>query len=163
MKRLTYIFIGIGAVIVIGLTIILIIASRNASSDDVVINFNEEIPYTQDNKIAIDTGQGMVYINDLLKNPVRKAGQKSVVFLEKAEYTMSYYPLPEPGEFIISISFPNPNVVRPQMEKDFLEAVGISETDACKLKVSANVPYAVNPDTAGIDYGLSFCPGGKAL
>ena len=57
----------------------------------------------------------------------------------------------------------NPNSIRPQMEKDFLKTLGISEADACKLKVITNVPYDVNPDTAGIDYGLSFCPTGVPL
>lgn len=163
MKRISYIIIGVGAVIIVGLTAYLLIFGGSGQEEPAEVVIEGDIPYTADDKIAIDTGQGTVYINDVLENPVRKVGQKSVVFMETAEYTMSYFPLPEPGKFIISISVANPEIARPQMEKDFIGALGISEEEACKLDVSVNVPVAVNPDTAGVDFGLSFCPGGAPL
>jgi len=50
---------------------------------------------------------------------------------------------------------------RDMLEKDFLEVLGISEKEACKLKITLSVPFGVNEDLAGENYGLSFCPNGK--
>lgn len=52
---------------------------------------------------------------------------------------------------------------RPQAEQAFLKALNISQSDACNLKVALTIPYNVDPEYAGQDLGLSFCPNAKNI
>lgn len=42
-------------------------------------------------------------------------------------------------------------------EQDLLRILGISESDACRLRYFVSLPEEVNPLYAGLDLGFSFC------
>lgn len=113
-------------------------------------------------KITIKTEKGDVSINNIQKNPVQKiAFDGSVVFGKTNDYEMSYYP-PDQG-FIITLQNSDLTTARTEAEKDFIDALGISDEQGCLLKVTLNVPFDVSQKASGRNYGLSFCPNGKSL
>ncbi|MCX6762757.1 MAG: hypothetical protein NT093_03160 [Candidatus Moranbacteria bacterium] len=65
--------------------------------------------------------------------------------------------------FVISLSGINLADSRSQAEQAFLDSLGVSKEDACKLTVSLGVAPEANKNAAGKNYGLSFCPNGKPL
>ncbi|MFA6106061.1 MAG: hypothetical protein WC745_00065 [Patescibacteria group bacterium] len=100
---------------------------------------------------------GMIKVNDF-----RKGSEKllyGMYFLdENQNYTITYY---VPGNlFGITINNSEVKKTRSRLEKDLLKILGITKSDACKLKVSMFVPAYVNEQYAGTNYGLSFCPDG---
>lgn len=60
-------------------------------------------------------------------------------------------------EFIIDVLGSPFSTARLQAEQAFLKELGIAEEEACKLKVSVGTTYRVNPEEAGMKFGLSFC------
>lgn len=121
----------------------------------------EQAPPDSD-KITIKTEKGDVSINNIQKNPVQKiAFDDSVVFGKTNDYEMSYYP-PDQG-FIITLQNSDLTTARTAAEKDFIDALGITEEQSCLLKVTLNVPFDVSQVASGRNYGLSFCPNGKPL
>jgi len=60
-------------------------------------------------------------------------------------------------EFLITINGSPFEAQRQAAEAAFLQSLGISQTDACKLPVSITTPRYANPDQAGTQYPLSFC------
>ena len=42
-------------------------------------------------------------------------------------------------------------------EADFLDKLGITDDEACRLNVDETTPAFANPDKAGKTYALSFC------
>jgi len=120
--------------------------------------------FLQGNKkqITLKTSDGNVSINNPAELPDKKSLSLSGVnFKENSDYAIDYYP--EDHGFIIAILNPNIQVARALAEKDFVQTLGISQADACKLKVSLSVPFNINETASGINYGLSFCPNGKAF
>ncbi|MFA6928053.1 MAG: hypothetical protein WC258_02200 [Patescibacteria group bacterium] len=71
---------------------------------------------------------------------------------------MAYYP--EDQGFIIAILNPNIEDSRKEAEKEFIKLLGINKTEACNLTVELSVPYSINKEVSGKNYGLSFCPDG---
>ena len=119
-------------------------------------------PKQKENRLNIKTPKGTVSINDPNKLPEKKPlSMDGVNFKENSDYSISYYP--QDQGFIIVILNPNIQVARDAAEKAFLETLGINQKAACKLKVTLSVPFGVNENASGINYGLSFCPNGKAF
>lgn len=80
----------------------------------------------------------------------------SYIIIEKnSDYKIAY--LNNFNSFLISITNSPFESQRILAEEKFLDELGISETDACKLEVQVTTPRFANPDHAGIIYGLSFC------
>jgi hypothetical protein len=123
------------------------------------VTTNFPIPSPDEDEMPIHTAQGTVEINNLYKNPDKTLSQNGVGFIRNPDYYMSYYP--EDQGFIITILNPNIEQGRIDAEKSFLQFIGITENQACLLKVTLNVPFAVNAEVSGPNYGLSFCPNGK--
>jgi hypothetical protein len=84
--------------------------------------------------------------------------EASVTILKKTEYFISYSTLD--SGFWIAITSKDFSVNRALAERDFLETLGVTQSDACRLDVMVSVPYNVDPARAGQRYGLSFCPEG---
>ncbi|MFA5926096.1 MAG: hypothetical protein WC831_04130 [Parcubacteria group bacterium] len=132
--------------------------SKNSRNENPVAE--PENNQTQSDKIDINTGKGIVAVNNIQKNPVEKiAFDGSVVFAKSDNYAMSYYP-PDQG-FIVTIENPNLDLARSQAEDEFIKLLGVDKEQACLLKVTLNVPFGVSEKAAGQNYGLSFCPNGK--
>ena len=113
-------------------------------------------------QITVKTADGTVSINNPATLPDKKPlSSNGVNFKDNANYSIDFYP--EDQGFIIAILDPNIQAARDMAEKDFIQTLGISPADACKLKVSLAIPFRINEKVSGINYGLSFCPNGKAF
>lgn len=117
------------------------------------------VPSATDPDIKIKTKNGKVKIKNIYQNPLENLSLNGITFLENDNYSADFYP--QDQGFLLVIKNSDVQSARDMLEKDFLEKLGISEEDACKLKVSLSVPYSVNKELAGGEYGLSFCPNGK--
>lgn len=110
-------------------------------------------------KISITTNEGEIKINDIYKNPTELLPNNDVVFKENKNYSLYYYPNDQ--SFTITILSKNLQTARDEAEKNFLKELNISEKDACKLKIFLGMPFFVNKQMSGKNFGLSFCPDGK--
>ncbi len=112
------------------------------------------------NIVTLQTSQGAVHINNIFKNPQQVTPDKTSMLVSGTNgYDILYY-APD-GSFLISISATPVTTIIAQAESAFLQLLGISKSDACKLKVQVSVPISVDPNYAGQNFGLSFCPGGS--
>ncbi|HEX4104173.1 MAG TPA: hypothetical protein VHZ04_01695, partial [Candidatus Paceibacterota bacterium] len=111
---------------------------------------------------VIGTNQGQVPVNNFYENPdYVTTDNQTVVLTENATYTIVYNV--SDSSFIISLlSTPLP-AARTAAESAFLQQLGITESDACKLNVDEGVPISVSDQYPGEDLGLSFCPGAVGL
>lgn len=82
--------------------------------------------------------------------------QKDMLIIENDKFQIVY--LPKFGKFLLSISSSPFPAVRREAEEEFLKVLKVDKKDACRLNVSVNTPYFANPDFAGKDFPLSFCP-----
>jgi hypothetical protein len=121
-----------------------------------------KMPSSDSGKITIKTEKGDVSVNNIEKDPVQKiAFDDSVVFRKTDDYEMSYYPTDQ--GFIITLQNSDLTNARTAAEKDFIDALGISQEQSCFLKVTLNGPFDVSQAASGRNYGLSFCSNGKPL
>jgi hypothetical protein len=120
---------------------------------------NFHLPDRNDEKMFIETKDGNVATNNLYKSPVENLDKNGVLFEENAGFHSSFYP--QDQGFLITILDTNIEKGRRDAEENFLQDLGITKDEACKLKVDLGVPSFVNQDAAGKNYGLSFCPNGK--
>lgn len=76
------------------------------------------------------------------------------------KYAIVYYK--KDSSFLITVTSEPAELNRIDAEKVFLEKVGISKEDACKLNIIVNATFRAggNASDAG-NVGLSFCPGSK--
>lgn len=95
------------------------------------------------------------------RKPIVFNADKDVLLSDTEEHHMLYYTGDQSFHIVLLNSPLQP--ARETAEKIFLENLKIDEATACKLKVSLRVPYSVNEEASGEDYGLSFCPNGKPL
>jgi hypothetical protein len=166
MNKLSKIILIVGVILVIGLIIFLLFkyAGRQTQpqapeTPDTSSTF--PIPSASDEKMPVKTISGdTIYLNNVYHQPVESLSQNGVAFIENSDYYMAYYP--QDQAFIITLLNPDIKTARNNAERDLLKALGIEdEKMSCQLKVSITVPYGVNADASGQEYGLSFCPGGK--
>jgi hypothetical protein len=105
---------------------------------------------------SIPTPQGAVTIKNFYQSATLVTASGSEVLVTRTPgYDISYYQ-PD-NSFVISISQKPVMATRAQAEAAFLQQLGISQADACKLKVMVSVPVSVDEQYAGTNLGLSFC------
>ena len=106
--------------------------------------------------IAIGTDQGTVTVNNFYNTAAytTQDGQ-TVVLQNQADYQIVYNVAD--SSFIISILAPPLEANRQAAEAAFLAQLGVSQADACKLKVSEGVPIGVSDQYPGVNFPLSFC------
>jgi hypothetical protein len=149
------------AVILLILTAYIYIMKKKNNSNAPQENTQFTVPEKGADKFTIKTSKGDVDVQNIYKNSLGDLSQSGVAFEDNDEYYIAYYP--EDQGFIIALESPNIQNARTDAEKDFLDTLGITQEQACKLKVSLTVPMSVNAKAAGGNYGLSFCPDGKPL
>ena len=105
--------------------------------------------------LEIQTNDGKVVINNVYKNPTEKLSRNGVAFKDNNDYYMAFYP--QDNGFLIVIN--NTDVVSAERkaESSFLDQLGITKEQACKLKVSITVPFDISEKYSGGIYGFSFC------
>jgi len=117
-------------------------------------------PSSSSGKISIKTQRGdFILVKNVYKDPAAQiTGDHNVTFRDTPEYRLFYY---EPTQSF-AIAILNSDVVqaRALAERAFLEALGITQEQACQLRVSLGVVTWANEIFADKNYGLSFCPDG---
>ena len=114
-------------------------------------------PATSEAVINIPTPNGQVQVKDVTKNPIQQV-QDTVVVDRKSNFDIVY--ITTDKAFLITLESQPLQQTRDVAEQAFLSDLQISKGDACKLTVSLSVPYDVDADLSGKNYGLSFCPVG---
>ncbi|MCX6761686.1 MAG: hypothetical protein NTY33_02475 [Candidatus Moranbacteria bacterium] len=163
-------FISIAFLLVLALILIFWFSKKNTSSSSATqttsVNglpiIHGEKPAISINTFDITTRDGIITINNIYKLPgVILLDFDGVNFKNSQYYHMEYYPKQQ--GFIIAILDPAIQKAREIAESDFLEVLNITQDQACKLNISLTVPPSVNGRASGGNYGLSFCPNGKAF
>ena len=111
---------------------------------------------SQKSKLEIETGSGDVEINNVYKKLKEKLSKNGVAFEDNNDYYMAFYP--QDNGFLIVINNADVISAGEKAEKNFMEQLGITKEQACKLKVSITVPYDVSEEYSGEVFGFSFCP-----
>lgn len=153
MKRTTIIIIAISAIIILVLTGLLLYYSfqdSNGSSLPSVQNGEKEI-IEGNQEVAIDTDIGEVVVEDAV---LSMEGEYEV--LRSNESYKILHNIPDNSFQIIIYKQPFFEI-REFASKAFIEALHISEQDACELNITVSTPASIDPDYAGQTYGLSFC------
>ncbi|MFA7319277.1 MAG: hypothetical protein WC022_01635 [Parcubacteria group bacterium] len=133
--------------------------STNVSPSQPTSNFS--IPDKTAPTMTIKTKQGDIQTNNLYKNPIENLSKNGVVFGKSNDFIISFFP--QDQGFLITLLNPDLATARTNAENTFLQDLNIPKDQACNLKVELNVPSFVNEGAVGKNYGLSFCPNGKAL
>ncbi len=140
-------------ILIIGALIYVLIAKKSGHK--------ETAPPTPEEKISVPTNQGSVAIPDITKNPIENLSDGGVTFKLSDDFSIEYYA--KDNSFIITLLNNDVEKAQKEAEQEFLQSLGVSQDDACKLNVIIGVPFSVNENFAGGVYKLSFCPGGKIL
>lgn len=111
------------------------------------------------NKMIVISGNEKIKVYNIYKKPLETYSNSDVEFKKTPDYTFDFYA--KGPTFIITILNKNINAARETAEKDFLNTMQINKEQACKINVQLSVPFNVDENVAGPDYGLSFCPDGK--
>ena len=110
-------------------------------------------------KLEINTGKETISVNNIYKKSDKILSNNGVAFEDNEDYYIAYYP--DDNSFTIVIHNRDVNLGREKAEIGFLNDLGITQEQACKLTVILGVPYSVSENLSGQNFGLSFCPGGK--
>lgn len=114
-------------------------------------------PFPSGDTFVIGTSQGGVTVKNFYKTmDYITQDQQTVVLAESSTYQDVY--LRGSSSFIIDLLLPPLTETRAAAETSFLNQLGISKTDACKLAVDERVLDKTSPYD-GYLVGLSFCPG----
>lgn len=96
-----------------------------------------------------------VKVADFINESANNEQPSFYTILRTSDFHLFY--IPDQKLFYISITSYPFDEFRPLAEKQFLQSLGISQEEACKLDVDIATPMFANPDKAGEIYGLSFC------
>ncbi|HUZ92914.1 MAG TPA: hypothetical protein VNG29_02850 [Candidatus Paceibacterota bacterium] len=162
MKK--YIYIGIAVVVLVAIAaIISLFASKGGSaappaSDSGQVASQIHPPDTNgfptDPTITLGTAKGSVIVNNFYKLAVEQE-ENTLVFKKTDQYLLSYDTTN--SSFWIQVSGTPFDDARKAAEADFLQTLGLSQADACKLAVSVGVPYSPGNALDGQFFPLSFC------
>lgn len=108
--------------------------------------------------ITLGTSEGSVIVNNFYNNAVQTSVDHTAVLItQTSTYNITYY-IPD-SSFNILITAQPFDTIRAQAETAFLQMLGVSKADACKLNVKVGAPISVDPNNSGQNLGLSFCSG----
>lgn len=116
-----------------------------------------EIPSPDKETFIIPTLNGNITVNNFLRNATNY-GDGVYEIIATGKYAISYF-APH-GSFQIGLLERPVSRAREEAENSFLEILGTTKEDACKLDVLVGMPYFVEPTLAGKDFNLSFCSDG---
>ena len=115
-------------------------------------------------RIQVESNDGgVVLVNNFYTSEGSRVENRNndITVKETANYGIEFQP--QFQTFFITLSGKDLLFSRSEMEKNLVSILGVTQTEACRLKVNVGVVYSVNPGASGIEYGLSFCPKGKPL
>lgn len=108
--------------------------------------------------IILNTAKGQVKVNNFIK-AAKLIVNPSVYVENNSDYAIVYSQSTQ--DFLLDLFARNAGeavTIRAEAEAKFLSALGISESDACKLPVLVEIPFSYSEELSGKNYGLSFCP-----
>ncbi len=105
--------------------------------------------------LTIGTAVGTVQMNNFYAPDVPVNMVQDLVFKETEDYLMVYDPTD--SSFWIAITGQPFATWQPVAEQDFLQTLGVSAGDACKLEVSEGVIYSEGDPNDGKSFPLTFC------
>jgi hypothetical protein len=115
-------------------------------------------PTTTASTLVIPIPGGGIPVNNITQNPIQEVSD-TVVFAKTDQYSILYYTKEQ--TFSINILALPAQAARDAAEAALLQKLGVTKDQVCNLTVSTFVPFDVDQNLAGTDYGLSFCPSGK--
>lgn len=117
----------------------------------------QKTPQTGDNsqQIVIKGNKGEVRLKNFYDQVKEQVGD-TMVLAETKDFNIVYFKRDETFSVTL-LSQPVTNA-RDLAENEFLKALGIDIGQACQLRVIERIPYSVDANLSGKDYGLSFCP-----
>jgi len=164
MKKIIYIIAGTLVMISIVLMVIYrnkTVSPQNSQPSTASIQF-PSLPSASElrdqGKAIVPSDGENVIINDPYKDAL-KIVSGNANMKKTPDYEIVY--LGSLKSFVISLYGENINDSRNKAEQAFLESLGITKNEACKLDVTLAVAPEASRSAAGKDYGLSFCPNGK--
>ena len=109
--------------------------------------------------VRITTESGDVTTNNFFKTAV-KIIESAVYIRDGQDYVIIYSSQNnEFGITLLATELSQAQSLQDTAEEGFVTALGITRTEACKLKVDVSVPGSYNREFGGQFYRLSFCPG----
>lgn len=156
MKARITLIVFVILIILACITLILLMQARfNNNSPIQPIPFPTKIPIN----VPVPTGEIIEVSGVPVKNPYISPTQLNQngdsLMVEQPGYSLVY--LKPFGEFLITITASPFEENRKKAEEAFLLRLGITQGQACRLKVTITTPVSVNPTEAGQKYPLSFC------
>ena len=111
--------------------------------------------FSTGDSITLGTPQGGVVVKNFYKTIV-DTEEGFVWIRDNDDYRINYNTAD--SNFYIDIFSQPFDIARKKAEKDFLDILGVGQSDSCKLKVVEFAP-AAEANLAGKNLGLSFCAG----
>jgi hypothetical protein len=166
MKKYFYIMVAIFLILIVVIITVLYI-NRKKSSETTPPQTPTQVPNLPSPEELKAQGKTTVPTIEqgapaVIKDPYKDASK--VVSGNAEMRNTEYYDIVYIGDqksFVITIKNSNLNDSRNKAEQAFLDSLGVSKNEACKLTVVLAVSPGANRDVAGRNYGLSFCPNGK--
>lgn len=124
-------------------------------SPDSIDSFLKASNFPTGDSITLGTPKGGVRVKNFYKAIV-DTEEGFIRIRDNDDYRLSYNPAD--SNFYINIFSQPFEVSRKKAEKDFLDILGVSQPEACKLRVVESAP-AAEANLAGKNLGLSFCVG----
>lgn len=116
-----------------------------------VVYSNKDSAVGGENAVVFNTKIGEISVQDAFE---AREGEYTII-RSSTKFDILFYPKDQ--SFLITISSTPIDNVKKEAEKTFIEALNITEEQACELPVVIRVPYRIDPAYAGVDYKLSFC------
>ncbi len=115
--------------------------------------------------ISVQTTQGSLPINNIKTTPeAKKLSPQDTLAQSTSDYDIVYFDFgTKDRSFLIDIKGADITSARIKAEAAFLQLLNITQNQACSLNVSLRVSSFANDNLAGQEFGLSFCPNGKAF
>lgn len=156
MKTRITLIVFVSLIILASITLVLLTQSRFSTPPPTQpLPIPTRIPVN----IPIPTGKTIevsgVPVNNPYISPVQLSQMGDSLMVEQPGYSLVY--LKPFGQFLISITASPFAENRQLAETAFLSRLGITQNQACQLKVTITTPLSINPNEAGQNYPLSFC------
>ncbi len=133
------------------------------STPTVSNNFSADLPERKNGGFVIagDRGASSVQTKDFISSSSQINPQGDRMLTDNDKYSISY--INPFRQFFIAFNEVPSQSVRQRAEADLLRLLGISAEDACSLDIHETVPMSEGEEYAGVNFGFSSCPSGKAI
>ena len=105
--------------------------------------------------MSVQGKTGVVITKNFYSQAQQITPQNDALIAANDSFRILYYAAD--NSFVITLLKEPVGDAQQAAEMAFLSQLGISQSDACKLKVSVSVPAFVDENLAGQDLGLTFC------